>query len=237
MQMVVLAGGLGTRLRPYTHNLPKSLVPVNGRSFLEYQLDLFERSGIDDVVLLTGHLGEQIRERIQAARRDGMRVRCCDEGETLLGTGGAVRNAESLLAGEFFLTYGDSYLPIDYAAVMDDFRRRRALGLMVVYRNEDRGERSNVVVEDGFVTIYDKERAYPGMSYINFGISVLRKEALRLIPPGVRYSQEAWYQQLIQARELLAYETWQRYYEVGSIAGLEEFRDLMAPAGAARGKS
>ena len=231
MQMVVLAGGLGTRLRPLTEQTPKSLIPVNGRPFLQYQLELFKRSGISDVVLCVGYLGDQIKSYFGDGSRFGVDIHYSEEGEHLLGTAGAIRHAAGFLTDEFFLTYGDSYLLLDYRAVMDWFRQRDKLGLMVVYRNCDQLDRSNVIVEGDLVKVYDKEGCTPGMEYINYGVSVLRKEALSLIPPGRPFTQEDFYQLLIGQEQLLAFETRQRFYEIGSRHGLDEFRGLVAAGG------
>lgn len=229
VQVVILAGGLGTRLRPLTNYLPKALVPVNGKPFVDYQLELLRKNGIEDVVLCTGHLGEMIAAHLGDGRRLGMRIQYSQEEEgQLLGTAGAIKKAEPLLADEFLLLYGDSYLMVDYPAVMAYFRGQDKLGLMVVYENHNRYDRSNIIVQDGLVTVYDKTGATPGMTYINYGLSALRREALRLVPAGVPYSQEELYQSLIQRGELLAYETSQRFYEVGSPAGLAEFRRCLA---------
>jgi len=231
MQMVVLAGGLGTRLKPLTEQMPKSLIPVNGRPFLEYQLELFKRSGISDIVLCVGHLGDEIKKYFGDGSRFGLDIRYSEEGEHLLGTAGAIRNAEALLANEFFLTYGDSYLLLGYGAVMDHFRQRDRLGLMVVYRNCNHLDRSNVIVEGNLVKVYDKEGRTPGMEYINYGVSLLRKEALSLIPPDRPFTQEEFYQLLIGQEQLLAFETGQRFFEIGSPHGLDEFRRLAAAGG------
>ena len=228
MQMVVLVGGLGTRLRPLTDRIPKSLVRVNERPFLDYQLALFRDAGFRDIVLCAGYLAEQIEACFGDGRGLGLRIRYGVERNGLLGTAGAVRQAEHLLDEEFFLTYGDSYLVMDYGGLLRSFRRQGKLAAMVVYRNDDRLERSNVVIEDGLVKAYDKERRLPGMRYINFGVSLLRKDALRLVPAGVPYSQEDWYGDLIERRELLAFETEQRFYEIGSPQGLREFRSIVA---------
>lgn len=228
MLIVILAGGLGERIAPLIGRTPKSLAPVNGRPFIDYQLELLQRSGFTEVVLCLGHLGEQIRAHLAPRDDAGLKIHFSDDGERLLGTAGAIRNADHLLAEEFFLTYGDSYLPIDYRAVVDVFRSSRKLALMVVYRNRNQLDRSNVVVEGSIVKVYDKERRHPGMEYINYGISVLRKEALRLIPKGTPFSQEDFYQRLISKRQLASYETPVRFYEIGSPGGLEEFRYLTA---------
>jgi NDP-sugar pyrophosphorylase family protein len=231
MQMVILAGGLGTRLRPLTHDLPKVLVPVDGKPFLHHQIELLKEHGIRDIVLCVGHLGDQIRAYFGEGDRLGVRIRYSEERGTLLGTAGALKNAELLLEEDFFLLYGDSYLPVDYREVMLYFRRlppRQGLGLMVVYHNANRYERSNVIVRDGRVAVYDKEGRTPGMEYINYGLSVLRKEALGLVPAGRPFSQEELYRLLIERGELLAWEAKHRFYEIGSRQGLADFRKLVA---------
>jgi MurNAc alpha-1-phosphate uridylyltransferase len=228
VQILILAGGLGTRLQPLTHRLPKCMVTVNGKPFLEHQLRLLASRGVRDVVLCVGHLGQRILDYFGDGRRFGVSLAYSWERGELLGTAGAIRNAEALLDRQFFVAYGDSYLMLDYGGIMREFRRTEALGTMVVYRNDDRLERSNVVVRDGYVAAYDKRSRLPGMVYVNEGLSVLRRRALRLIPPSIPFSQEQLYRLLIRRRQLLAHETPQRFYEVGSFHGLEEFRQLLA---------
>ena len=116
MQVVILAGGLGTRLGPLTRPHPKPMVPVKGVPYLEHQLRLLARQGLTDIVLLTGYLGEQIEEYFGDGDRMGLRLRYSRELEPL-GTGGALRQARPLLEEAFLVIYGDSYLRIDYAAV------------------------------------------------------------------------------------------------------------------------
>jgi len=228
MQAVILAGGLGIRLRPLTDRIPKPMIMVHGKPFLEYQLELLRRHGIMSVVLCVGHLGHIVKRHFGDGSGFGVDIRYSEDGQRLLGTAGALKRAEPLLDDEFFLTYCDSYLLLDYAAVMAHFRRQDRPALMVIYRNENRYERSNVAAADGFVKAYDKEKQTPEMVYINYGISVLRREALQFVPPGQIYSQEEMYGRLIQERQLLAYETDQRFYEVGSPDGLAEFTRLVA---------
>ena len=234
MQMVILAGGLGARLRPLTNEMPKVLIPVNGKPFLHHQIELLKEHGIRDIVLCVGHLGDQIRAYFGEGDRLGVRILYSEERGILLGTAGALKNAEPLLEDDFFLLYGDSYLPVDYRKVMRYFGRSGGLGLMVVYRNANRYERSNVTVNDGRVVVYDKEGRTPGMEYINYGLSVLRKEALGLVPAGQPFSQEELYRLLIEHRELLAWQAKHRFYEIGSRQGLAEFRSLVASGGLPR---
>jgi NDP-sugar pyrophosphorylase family protein len=232
--MVILAGGLGTRLRPLTSRVPKALIPIGGKPFLHHQIELLKRGGVRDIVLCVGHLGEQVQGYFGDGRWLGVRIRYSEEKGHLLGTAGAIKNAEPLLGDKFFLMYGDSYLMIDYREVMRYFHRFDRLGLMVVWRNVDRFERSNVMVEGNLVTAYNKDQKSPDMVYINYGLSVLRKEALAFIPAGRPFSQEEFYQALIDQGQLLAFEVEQRFYEIGSPKGLEEFGMLIASGGVAR---
>ena len=230
MQIAILAGGLGTRLGAVTKERPKSMVEVLGRPFLAWQLDLLCRHGVTDVVLCVGHLADAIEGHFGDGSAFGVRLRYSDEGDRRLGTAGALKWAEPLLGEAFFAMFGDSYLLFDYRAIMEYFLARDALALMVVHRNENRWDRSDVAVEGDRVTAYAATPA-PDMIHINAGLSVLRRAALEALAPGRPASLQDLCARLIPARQLLAYETRQRFYEVGSPAGLEEFRRLAAEGG------
>ena len=226
-QAVILAGGLGTRLLPITRTVPKAMIPIRGRPFLEYQLALLKSRGVTDIILCIGHLGDVLASHFGDGSRLGLSIRYGREGDRLLGTAGALKNVERLLNEIFFVTYGDGYLAMDYQGAMTYFRRHRRLGLMAVYKNRDRYDRSNIVVDGRFVAGYNKRLRVPGMAYIDFGVSIFRREALRQIPPGVAFSLESLYTSLIGQRQLLAYEVRRRFYEVGSPRGLCEFDALV----------
>lgn len=227
MQVVILAGGLGTRLRPLTETIPKALVPIAGRPFIEYQIELLRRGGVTDLIICVGHLGHLIEEHLGDGRRFGVSIRYGYERDGLLGTAGAIKNVEALLADAFLVQYGDSYLLVDYADVTRYLRQHNALGLMVVYKNDDRWDRSNVVIDGDYVRAYDKTNKLPGMVYIDFGVLVFRREVFTDIPLSVPTDLSTVHQSLIAQGQLLAYETHERFYEVGSTAGLREFETLL----------
>ena len=136
LTVALLAGGLATRLRPVTKRIPKSLIEVNGEPFVAHQLRLLQANGIRRVVLCVGFLGEMIREQIGGGERFGVEVEYSFDGDKLLGTAGAVKQALPLLGDSFFVLYGDSYLVCDYAAAATEFRTSGKLALMTVFRNE-----------------------------------------------------------------------------------------------------
>src|SRR5512136_2352765 len=117
LPVAILAGGLATRLRPITEQIPKSLLEVAGRPFAEHQLELLRRRGFTEIVLCVGYLGEQIRDILGDGARWGMRLQYAFDGDRLLGTGGALRRALPLLGEAFLVVYGDSFLECDYGTI------------------------------------------------------------------------------------------------------------------------
>jgi len=218
MQAVILAGGLGTRLRPLTEQIPKVMLSVDGQPFLLYLLRLLKDNGISDIVLCVGYLGEQVQQFFGTGENLGIRIRYSEEKGDLLGTGGALKQAQSLLDERFFVINGDTYLPIDYGDVEDAFLRFNRKAVMVVYDNqEDTGVRNNVALdEDLMVTGHEKETPTLDFKYVEAGVLALRREALELLEPGQPASLEkGLYPALIRQRELAAYVTTQRFYDIG----------------------
>jgi NDP-sugar pyrophosphorylase family protein len=229
MQCVILAGGLATRLRPITGKIPKSMVPVCGKPFLEYQLDLLRRNGLTDIVLCVGYLHEQIRDYFGDGKSFGVNIAYSIETDMLLGTAGAIRQAVKLLKNDFFVQYGDSYLDVCHRDIYDYFRTAGCCALMTVYKNENKWDTSNVVVQDGIVKIYDKKRHTPEMKYIDYGLSVLcRDTVVDLVPQGVTSDLTALFGKLVSRGKLAAYEVFNRFYEIGSITGLKEFEEIVS---------
>jgi NDP-sugar pyrophosphorylase family protein len=227
---VILAGGLGTRLRPITESVPKPMVPVAGIPYLEHQLRLLARQSITDIVLCTGYLGEQIEEYFGDGRSLGLSLRYSREPHPL-GTGGALRHAASLLDPVFLVLYGDSYLPIDYGLPWNALTESKATGLIVVFADPSGATRvrKNVALgDDGCVIRYDKDSAGDsGLLYIEAGVLVFRRTVLDSIPDSGPISLEtAAYPRLIERRELAGYVTGQRFYDIGTPERLRELEEL-----------
>lgn len=227
MQLVILAGGLGTRLGPLTAQTPKSLVPVLGKPFLEHQIQLVRRAGIKRLVLCIGHYGEQIVKRFGDGSAYSVEIAYSREGDELLGTGGALKNAEGLLDDAFMMMWGDSYLLLDYADIWRTFQNQDLPAMMVVYRNQNKRVPSNVVVVQGKVTVYDKWSQDPAKEFIDEGLTCLRKEVLQRVPADQPFAIEQVFQELAAEGNLAAYETSQPFYEVGSPEGIAELEKVL----------
>jgi NDP-sugar pyrophosphorylase family protein len=226
MQVVVLAGGLGTRLRPITESVPKPMVDVGGRPFLEYIVRHLAAQGFREVLVLLGYLGSQIQQYFGGGTAFGVRMQYSFEAVPL-GTAGAIRSALELLEEDFLVLYGDSYLPIDYRPVATAFRERPCSGLIVVYDNRmaNTGVVNNVATDDdGWVTRYEKGTGAPGLNCVEAGVLCFRRELFEGLAAGGFVSLEKEvYQQLIGRRQLRAFITPQRFYDIGTPERLEEF--------------
>jgi NDP-sugar pyrophosphorylase family protein len=225
MQCVILAGGLGTRMRPLTETCPKTLLPVHGRPFAWHQLHWLAAQGITEIVYSIGHQGDMIRRYWAEERPAVPSIRYVDEGEQLRGTAGALRLArdQGVLGDSFFVIYGDSFLPVEFSPVWRAFQASGQPALMTVLRNEGRWDRSNVIYQPGQVVLYDKAAA-PGMQYIDYGLSCFRRDVFE----DPTHSDLATLFHGLSLQDLLAgYQVHRRFYEIGSPAGLRDFEQYL----------
>jgi len=222
LPVVILAGGLATRLRPITEKIPKALVEVAGCPFLEHQIDLLKRNAVTDVILCVGYLGEMIEQLYGDGKTLGVRLRYSYDGPKLLGTGGAIKKSLPLLPDAFFVLYGDSYLPVDYQAVAARFRAAQKPALMTVFANADAWDTSNVWFENGFIRLYSKREKLPEMRYIDYGLMICARRIFDDSPDGVAFDLAGTLEDLSRRGQLAGYEVNQRFYEIGSPTGLTE---------------
>jgi NDP-sugar pyrophosphorylase family protein len=224
--VAILAGGLATRLRPITEKIPKSLVPVAGKPFLAHQLKLLHARGIRRAVLCIGYLAEMI-QRDFGSEAFGIKLNYSFDGPKLLGTGGAIKRALPLLGEEFFVLYGDSYLPIEYAPIADFFHRSGKLGLMTVYHNAGKYDTSNVVFADGETKVYDKKIRLPEMRHIDYGLNLFKSSVFDSYSADHIFDLAEVMGKLVREKQLAGYEVSERFYEMGSPAGLAELETLL----------
>lgn len=225
--VIILAGGLATRMRPITEKTPKSMLEVSGRPFIYHQLKLLEKKGISEVVLCLGYLGKQVEGYIQGINEFHMNIRYSYDGEIQLGTGGALKKATQNMETPFFVLYGDSYLDIDYEAVQSAYIMGGQPALMTVYKNTDLYDKSNVLYIDRKVIKYDKRKPTSEMMYIDYGLGIMQKEILSDACYGSSFDLADVYAKLCQTGNLTGYEIYKRFYEIGSFEGLADLERYM----------
>lgn len=227
IQVVVLMGGLGTRLKEFTQECPKSLVDVEGMPFFDYQLHLLKKWGFRKFVFLIGYRAEMIEQYYGNGKADGISIKYCYDGEKLLGTGGAVRRALSHLDEDFLLIYGDSFMDINYEETVYRYFRGKAQGkraLMTVLKNNNQFDKSNVIIKEDELVLYDKHQPDPEMDYIDYGVCMYERALFESYEEDVSFDVAEIQNRLSLTGEMAAHIVTKRFYEIGSPASLEEFR-------------
>ncbi len=233
LPVAILAGGLATRLRPITETIPKALVEVAGRPFICRQLDHLHAQGIRRVVLCIGYLGEMIQAVVGDGSEFGLDVTYSPDGPVLLGTGGALKQALPLLGEQFYVLYGDSFLPVDFARVERAFFESGKEALMTVLENGDRWDKSNVLFREGELLEYNKHAPRPEMAFIDYGLGVLTGRVLETCRAEQAFDLAEVYHALSLKGDLAGYEVHERFYEIGSHGGLKETESYFLEKGEA----
>lgn len=226
LTLVILAGGMATRLYPVTLEIPKSLIDINGIPFIQHQINLIKSRGISNVVLCLGKFAKPIEDYLGDGSANSIKIKYSYDGETLLGTGGALKKAFPLLTDPFMILYGDSYLNIEYIDIMDYFNNFDKLGLMTVLKNENKWDKSNIIFRDGKILKYDKTEDAE-FEYIDYGFSILRKDAFAQYMTTDKFDLKGVFKDLISKNEMLGYEVHNRFYEIGSFKGIEETKEYL----------
>ena len=226
-QAVILAGGLGTRMRPMTEQVPKPMLPVNGKPFLQHQVQLLRSHGLHRFLLLVGYLGEQIEHYFGDGTAMGAHIAYSYESSPL-GTAGALKNAEEKLDPEFIVLNGDTYLDVDYQALFASFVSCQCQGLTVAFENSEQLLKNNLALDGEMAVIaYSKIQA-SGLTHVDAGATVLRREVLDLIPAGRKCSlEEETFPLLIRNQQLKAWPTRQRFIDMGSSSGLATLQEKL----------
>jgi NDP-sugar pyrophosphorylase family protein len=225
LPIVILAGGLATRLRPVTEKTPKSLIEINNTPFVLHQLNLLRLHGVEHVHFCLGYLGDMVKEVIEKSIFPKIiKITYSFDGEKLLGTGGAIKKALPQLPEKFFITYGDSFLDIEYETIESYFfsHNGNKNGLMTIFRNENKYDTSNVIFENNQIILYSKKKLSNKMKYIDYGLGILKREHFNHYANDISFDLSEIYETLSLKGRLLGYVSTSRFYEIGSVKGIKD---------------
>lgn len=220
--IVILAGGLASRLGSLSKITPKSLILIDEEPFIAHQLRLLKAQGFKKVILCIGYLGDLIQSYVKDGKQFGLSVTYSEDGEQLLGTAGALYKALSLVTENFFVLYGDSYLMVDFKVIQKAFERQNKPALMTVFKNNNTGDISNIEFSGNDIIKYDKKNKTINMNYIDFGLSLFKKNVFSNKESSQDLSD--LFKKLLKGNQLASYEVFQPFYEIGSINGLNDFK-------------
>lgn len=227
LPLAILSGGYATRLGVLTRDLPKCLIEINGRPFVDWQLELLVANGYSDFVFCISYKSEMVRNHLGDGSRWGAKIQYSIDGEMQLGTGGAIEKALPLLGDAFGVIYGDSYLPIDYLAVELEFLKSNNYGMMTVFKNQNQFDTSNVEYLDGKLINYEKGLTDKRMHHIDYGLTYFQKKAFLSKSNELPLDLSSICHVLAKKKKLDAFEVFERFYEIGSVKGIEEFSEYL----------
>jgi NDP-sugar pyrophosphorylase family protein len=228
--VAILAGGLATRLGSKAHDKPKSMMDISGKPFIEYQLRQLKEQGATDFVICLGHLGSQIQDFVGDGKRFDIAVRYSVDGEVKLGTGGALAKALPILGAEFLVTYGDSFLQLDLEGLILRHTKYAMSATMAIMRNNDKWDKSNVSLLD-LKTIEYSSHHYGQKEFIDYGASIVNAEAFKRYLKSGAWDLSEYFESISKDGKLGFYEEKKRFYEIGSLLGLNEFREYVEKGG------
>ena len=230
LPLAILAGGYATRLGSLTAEIPKCLIEINGRPFVDWQLELLMENGYSDFVFCISYKSDMVQEYLGDGRGRGVDIRYSLDGHKQLGTGGAIQKALPELGNEFGVIYGDSYLPTNYFTVEQEFRSSRSQALMAVYENKNQFDSSNVEFVNGELINYQKGSISMDMHHIDYGITFFRKDAFHPWIDQSSFDLSEVCHELAMRGQLQGFEVFERFYEIGSLQGIEELSDYLRGA-------
>lgn len=222
MQVVILAGGIGTRLRPLTYDAPKPMLGINKKPFLEYLIIYLKKQGLNKILICTGYMSDKIISYFKDGSKFGVNIQYSDEGNPI-GTGGALKNAESMLEEEFILLNGDTFMPLDYNELMNYYSSANDKNVIVVNKNEN--SRGNITIDnEKNVLEYDENKK--NLEHMDCGVQIFKKRVLEFTPKNKKFSWEnEIFPLLIKKKDLIAYETNINFFDIGTFGGVEKFKN------------
>ena len=221
LPIAILAGGLGTRLGKKILNKAKVLIDVAGKPFISRQLNYLSDQGIKDIVICVGHLGNQIKNYIGNGSKYNLNVSYSDDSDQLLGTGGSIKKACQILDEHFFILYGDSFLPVNFTLIEKAYFQEKKPALMTVLKNKGRWDKSNAYFKDKCVK-YNKKKPQKNMDYIDYGLTIVRNSIFSDFPSNEVFDLADVFENLSNKSLLAGFEIYDRFYEIGSINGLND---------------
>jgi MurNAc alpha-1-phosphate uridylyltransferase len=230
LPLAILAGGYATRLGLLTRETPKCLIEINGRPFIDLQLELLIDNGYSEFVFCLSYKSDLVQEHLGDGSNKGIKIHYSIDGATQLGTGGAIQKALPLLGSAFGVIYGDSYLPINYRQVEQYFLTNQSIALMTVYKNRNQLDKSNVEFIDGRLINYEKGTKNENMHHIDYGITYFKAAAFQSWADQSSFDLSIVCNELARKKQLDGYEVFERFYEIGSLLGIEEFAQYLRKA-------
>jgi len=234
-QAVILAGGRGNRLKPFTDKNPKPMVLVNERPFLEHLIEMLKENGIKEVVILTGYLSGKIKEYFGNGSKFGIKIKYSytsfeDKSGNENESGIRIKNAEHLLDDKFLLIYCDNYWPLQIEKLERFYEKHNTEAMVTAYSNKDNSTKNNILIDDnGYVVKYDRSRMEKNLNGVEIGFFILNKKVLDLIPEENCHFERDILPKLISQKQVSGYLTDHKYYSISNLERVKVTEKFLRP--------
>ena len=219
--IIILAGGKATRLRPITKDIPKSMVLINNKPFLYYQLKQLEKFNFEKIIISTGYKSQVIEKYIEKKFKKKT-ISIIKDTKFFSGTGGAIKNCLKNINNDFFVIYGDSYLSINYNIIYKQFVKNKKDLLITVFKNKNKYDKSNLFIKNNKILEYNKNSNKA--QHIDYGALCINKKAFISVKSNKFDLREIIIKQ-IKNKNISFFEAKKRFYEIGNKVSLKEFKN------------
>ncbi len=236
-QAIILGGGRGERLKPITDSIPKVMIGINGKPFLQYQIEILKKFGITNIVLSVGYLWKTIRDHFDDGSEFDVHIQYSVE-KDFIGTGGAIKLAQKYLEDTFFILNGDTYLPISYSELESFFLSNLKIngdliGALAVFTNPDKIMKNNIKVDpQNYILGYNKVVESEEMNGVDAGVTIFTRNIVDYIPDvnkdhhKISFENDVW-PELIQDQKLVGFKTDTRFYDIGTPERLKLISEVL----------
>jgi len=229
LQVVILAGGKGTRLKPMTMTIPKPMMKINGVPFLEILIKLLKMKRISNVVMCVGYLSNVIEDYFQSGKNFNVEIKYSHE-KDLLGTAGAIKNSENFLENEFIVINGDTFVDIDYTKLITFAQEKGKICTMCGYVNDQKNTEyvNNLLIDSkGNVSKYVKDEELSELNCIDIGVYYFQKKTLDFFENKKPLSLEFdVFPKLIAQNQVAGFATHEKFYDIGTLSRVKKFSEI-----------
>ena len=221
-QLIILNGGYGKRVKTISKNKPKCLITFNKKPFLYWQLLKFENEGVKKVLLCLGYKNKQIISFLKKIKFKKLKIKIISEKKPL-GTGGAIKNCRKYLEPKFMITYGDSWLDFDLRKLNGKFNLQSKENLITVIRKEKvKPHKANLLIKKNKIIKYDKNSV--NFNFVDYGFMILSKKTLNNLKEH-KFDLSLIISNLIENKNIKLIKIEKKFYEIGSLKGIQEFKN------------
>jgi len=225
MKAIILAGGFGTRLKTVSGEVPKPMVSVAGKPFLEHQITFLKEQGIKDIILAVHHMSDKIKSYFGTGLRWSVNITYSEE-DVPLGTAGAIKNSQKYVDDTFVVLNGDSYSHVDIKDLLDFHRAKNSISTVCLTKSKNPSNYGTVIIEGNKIVKFSEKSSQENEALVNSGVYVLEPKIFDYIEPNKNVSIEKdIFPKLAESGSLWGYQYEGYFMDIGRPETYHKFKE------------